>query len=91
MTDTELIARAYAAYDSDPRVHGPDGYEAFAEAVQQHVTAYLQEHIMALHTACEAVDRKLTPEAGSDDTIVCYIMPAGVWHQVLGLCRGRHT
>lgn len=29
----EAIDAAYAAYDSDPRVHGPDDYEAFADAV----------------------------------------------------------
>lgn len=28
------IERAYAAYDSDPRVNGPEDYEAFAEAVR---------------------------------------------------------
>lgn len=27
------VEAAYAAYDSDPRVHGPDDYEAFTDAV----------------------------------------------------------
>jgi hypothetical protein len=94
-----LIAHAYTAYDTDRRAHGPEGYAAFHDAVQRHVTqflqaqevAYLQAHIDALHAACEAVDQHLAPEATEDETIRCYVMPAGVWHQVLGLCRGRHT
>ena len=28
------IERAYAAYDSDPRVNGPDDFEAFVDAVR---------------------------------------------------------
>lgn len=28
------IGDAYAAYDSDPRANGPDGFEAFADAVE---------------------------------------------------------
>jgi hypothetical protein len=98
----QLIAHAYSAYDTDARAHGPDGYAAFHDAVQVHVTqfldeaadrqaAYLSQHIQALHTACEAVDQQLAPEAAADETIRCYVMPAGVWHQVLGLCRGRWT
>ena len=30
------IADAYARYDSDPRVNGPDDFEAFADAVETH-------------------------------------------------------
>lgn len=32
----DAIAGAYAAYDGDPRVNGPDDFEAFAYAVRKH-------------------------------------------------------
>lgn len=34
VSQDDAIMRAYAAYDSDPRVHGPDDFEAFSDAVR---------------------------------------------------------
>ena len=33
LTDDQRIMDAYAVYDTDPRVHGPDDLDAFQDAV----------------------------------------------------------
>ena len=35
--DEDAIMRAYATYDSDLRVNGPDDFEAFSDAVREHL------------------------------------------------------
>lgn len=55
----DQIQRAYAAYDSDPRVHGPEDFDAFSEALRKEMghslltldQSALLESLVATHLA----------------------------------------
>jgi hypothetical protein len=60
----QLIAHAYSAYDTDARAHGPDGYAAFHDAVQVHVTQFLDAGIARQQAA-----RLADPPVVDGDTV----------------------
>ena len=54
------IDDAYQRYDSDPRVNGPDGYEAFCEAVASTLPIKTADQVLRLKALVERV-RKYLP------------------------------
>lgn len=42
--DKQPLMDAYARYDSDPRVHGPDDFEAFRDAVRATLLELVPRH-----------------------------------------------